>query len=231
MAVSHLDRLSATDASFLNQESDRAHMHIGAVLVFEGPAAQLRRVRRARRGAPAPRAALPAEAGLSSAAVRTARCGSTIRVSTSSTTCATPRCRRRGTTASCSSSRDGVFSQQLDRSKPLWEMWLVQGLEDNRFAIVTKTHHALVDGVSGVDLATVLFDANPVPGGLTPPIRPWEAQPEPSDAHLLARGVENVAKVPLRLGRRALKVGAAPARDRRRTRSRWPRGSAGSRGS
>ena len=62
-----------------------------------------------------------------------------------------------------------MFSQQLDRSKPLWEMWLVQGLEDNRFAMITKTHHALVDGVSGVDLATVLFDANPVPGGLDAP--------------------------------------------------------------
>ena len=103
-----------------------------------------------------------------------------------------------------------IFSQQLDRSKPLWEMWLVQGLEDNRFAILTKTHHALVDGVSGIDLATVLFDANPVPGGLTPPIRPWEAQPEPSDAHLLAKGVENVAKVPLRLGRRVLKTAQRP---------------------
>jgi len=56
-----------------------------------------------------------------------------------------------------------LFSQQLDRSKPLWELWLVQGLEGNRFALISKTHHALVDGVSGVDLATVLFDAEPVP--------------------------------------------------------------------
>ena len=59
-----------------------------------------------------------------------------------------------------------LFSQQLDRSKPLWEMYLVQGLEGNRFALISKTHHALVDGISGVDLATVLFDANPVPVGL-----------------------------------------------------------------
>ena len=56
-----------------------------------------------------------------------------------------------------------IFSQRLDRSKPLWEVWLVQGLEDNRFALINKTHHALVDGVSGVDLATVLFDMSPVP--------------------------------------------------------------------
>ena len=56
-----------------------------------------------------------------------------------------------------------VFSQQLDRSKPLWELWLVQGLERDRFAILTKTHHAMVDGISGVDIGTVLFDFEPVP--------------------------------------------------------------------
>ena len=52
-----------------------------------------------------------------------------------------------------------IASQQLDRSKPLWEIWLVEGLEGDRFALISKTHHSLVDGVSGVDLATVLFDA------------------------------------------------------------------------
>ena len=56
-----------------------------------------------------------------------------------------------------------IHSQQLDRAKPLWETWLVQGLEGNRFALISKTHHALVDGIAGVDLATVLFDAEPVP--------------------------------------------------------------------
>ena len=103
-----------------------------------------------------------------------------------------------------------IFSQRLDRSKPLWEMWLVQGLEGNRFALISKTHHALVDGISGVDLATVLFDANPVPVGLTPPVRPWEPQPEPSDAQLLAKSVPNVAKVPVRIGRRFVRAARRP---------------------
>ena len=103
-----------------------------------------------------------------------------------------------------------LFSQQLDRSKPLWEMYLVQGLEGNRFALISKTHHALVDGISGVDLATVLFDANPVPVGLTPPVRPWEPKAEPSELALLARGIEGVAKVPLRLGRRLLRAAQHP---------------------
>src|SRR6185312_9186954 len=103
-----------------------------------------------------------------------------------------------------------LFSQQLDRSKPLWEMYLVQGLEGNRFALISKTHHALVDGISGVDLATVLYDANPVPVGLTPPIRPWEPHPEPSDAQLLSKAVPNLAKVPVRVGKRVLRAARHP---------------------
>jgi diacylglycerol O-acyltransferase / wax synthase len=54
-----------------------------------------------------------------------------------------------------------VFSQRLDRDKPLWEVWLVEGLDGGRFALLSKTHHSLVDGVSGADLMTVLFDVSP----------------------------------------------------------------------
>ena len=56
-----------------------------------------------------------------------------------------------------------IHSQRLDRAKPLWETWLVQGLERGRFALISKSHHALVDGIAGVDLMTVLFDATPIP--------------------------------------------------------------------
>jgi diacylglycerol O-acyltransferase / wax synthase len=79
-----------------------------------------------------------------------------------------------------------IFSQQLDRSKPLWELWLVEGLRDERFAIIGKSHHALVDGVSGVDITTVLFDLDAEPQGTptTPP--PWLARPEPTDVKLLS---------------------------------------------
>lgn len=78
-----------------------------------------------------------------------------------------------------------IFSQQLDRSKPLWELWLVEGLHDGRFAIVGKSHHALVDGVSGVDITTVLFDLDrePKAGARRPPA--WLARPEPSDLQLI----------------------------------------------
>ena len=55
-----------------------------------------------------------------------------------------------------------IMSRPLDRARPLWEMCVVEGLQHDRFALINKTHHALVDGVSGVDIATVLFDLKPV---------------------------------------------------------------------
>jgi diacylglycerol O-acyltransferase / wax synthase len=83
-----------------------------------------------------------------------------------------------------------IFSQQLDRSKPLWELWLVEGLTDERFAIVGKSHHALVDGVSGVDITTVLFDLDPEPQGAADKPPPWLASPEPSDVQLLTQALK-----------------------------------------
>ena len=79
-----------------------------------------------------------------------------------------------------------IFSQQLDRTKPLWELWLVEGLRDDRFAIVGKSHHALVDGVSGVDITTVLFDLDREPAAPPAPAPKWLARPEPTDVDLLA---------------------------------------------
>jgi len=78
-----------------------------------------------------------------------------------------------------------IFSQQLDRSKPLWELWLVEGLSGDRFAIIGKSHHALVDGVSGVDITTVLFDLDPEPAAAPDKAPPWLASPEPTDVQLL----------------------------------------------
>ncbi len=70
-----------------------------------------------------------------------------------------------------------VMSQQLDRERPLWEMWLVEGLADDRWAVVFKVHHCMVDGIAGVGLLTALLDLDPgaVPG--TP--EPWTPSPEP----------------------------------------------------
>src|SRR3954464_3454949 len=79
-----------------------------------------------------------------------------------------------------------VFSQRLDRDKPLWEVWIVEGLEGGRFALLSKTHHALVDGLSGVDIMWVLFDSSPEPLAPTAPGDRWLPRPLPSRAQLLA---------------------------------------------
>jgi WS/DGAT/MGAT family acyltransferase len=89
-----------------------------------------------------------------------------------------------------------VFSQALDRSRPLWEVWLVEGLSDSRFALLSKTHHALVDGISGVDIMTVLFDTSAEPMPVAPPDQEWVARPLPSKAQLLADAVLERATVP-----------------------------------
>ena len=89
-----------------------------------------------------------------------------------------------------------LFSQRLDRSKPLWEMWLVQRMAGNRFAIIAKTHHALVDGISGVDITTVLFDTQRDPVAPTAPAPAWAAKPLPGSAKLLGEALIERATVP-----------------------------------
>jgi WS/DGAT/MGAT family acyltransferase len=105
-----------------------------------------------------------------------------------------------------------VHSQRLDRTKPLWELWLVQGLEGNRFALISKTHHALVDGVSGVDLATVMFDLEPVPKSAPHEGEPWAPASEPSAAQLAARGIKGLVRTPFELTGRALSAATHPTR-------------------
>jgi WS/DGAT/MGAT family acyltransferase len=94
-----------------------------------------------------------------------------------------------------------VFSQALDRSKPLWELWLVEGLDDDRFALLSKTHHALVDGISGVDIATVLFDTSPDPMPVAAPDHDWVPGPLPTSAQLLADALLERATVPAEIAR------------------------------
>jgi WS/DGAT/MGAT family acyltransferase len=89
-----------------------------------------------------------------------------------------------------------LFALPLDRTKPLWELNLVEGLEGDRFALISKTHHALVDGVSGVDITSVLFDVTPEPAPTATEEREWVPRPEPTDAELLAQALLERATVP-----------------------------------
>ncbi len=85
-----------------------------------------------------------------------------------------------------------MHSQRLDRTKPLWEMWIVEGLADDRWAVLTKTHHALVDGVGGVDIMTALLDLSPESREVGPD--DWRAAREPGFVDLVGRGVSGAAR-------------------------------------
>jgi len=80
-----------------------------------------------------------------------------------------------------------VMSQHLDRARPLWEAWAVEGLDDGRWAMVSKVHHCMVDGVSSIDLMSVLFDADANPARLA--VAPWRSRPEPSIVELFAQSL------------------------------------------
>jgi diacylglycerol O-acyltransferase / wax synthase len=198
----HLERLTAIDASFLTNESSSSHMHIGGILIFEGPPpryvdlvehvrGRLDKVPRFRQRLVVP----PLEAGRPLWADDV---NFNLAYHVRHTALPEP-----GGEQQLKRLAARVFSQQLDRSKPLWEMWLVQGLERDRFALLTKTHHAAVDGIAGVDIGTVLFDLEPVPEP-APFEDGWEPEPTPSTAHLIARGASDAAAAPLHLAERAV---------------------------
>ena len=191
MPQHHLDRLTSIDASFLHQEGPASHMHIGAVLVFEGPPPPfedyLRHVRERLHLVPRYRQRLatpPLETG---------------RPLWVDDPCFNLEYHVRhaalpapGSEAQLFALAGRIASQQLDRSKPLWESWLVEGLASDRFALIFKTHHSLVDGVSGVDLATVLLDLAPTPAPPPLDLEPWQPKPEPSPAELVLAGVRGM---------------------------------------
>jgi diacylglycerol O-acyltransferase / wax synthase len=205
----HRDRLTAIDASFLHQEKQASHMHVGALVIFEGPPpsrddfrahieSRLPLVPRYRQ----------------KLAIPPLQMGRPFWVDDPSFNLdyhvrhtALPR---PGSHDQLRLLVGRIFSQRLDRSKPLWEVWLVQGLEDGRFALISKTHHAMVDGVAGVDIATVLFDLQPVPA--EQPESSWTPTPEPSDAALVAEGVKGLVSTPVGLAGRALGAISRPRR-------------------
>jgi diacylglycerol O-acyltransferase / wax synthase len=189
------DRLTGLDAAFLHLESGGAHMHVAGIMVFEGDAppyaellghveARLHLVPRYRQklafvpyGQGRPKWVDDPHFNLRYHVRHTAL-------------------PRPGTDVELKRLAGRLFAQPLDRQKPLWELWLVEGLDRGRFAVISKTHHALVDGISGVDIASVLFDAAPDP---EPPIDPppaWFARPEPSRSQLLAEALLERATVP-----------------------------------
>jgi diacylglycerol O-acyltransferase / wax synthase len=189
MPQSHLDRLSSTDASFLHQEGPASHMHIGAVLIFQGPPPEftdfLDQVRSRLHLVPRYRQKLATPPFETGRPLWVDDPDFNIEYHVRHTALPPP-----GTEEQLFLLASRIASQPLDRAKPLWENWLVEGLEGDRFALISKTHHALVDGVSGVDLTTVLFDLEPNPPARSDQeLEPWKPRREPSSVELITAGV------------------------------------------
>lgn len=164
------ERLSPLDASFLHIEDSVTHMHIGSVSIMEGPpplyddlrdmlASKLPSVRRYRQIV----RTVPLDVGRP---VWADDPYFNIEYHLRHTALPQP-----GNDGQLRNLVGRVMAQQLDRSRPLWEMWMVEGLPDNRWAIISKVHHCMVDGVSGSDLLGLILDTSP------DPVRPAEEQP------------------------------------------------------
>ena len=189
------DRLSGLDASFLHLEDDSAHMHIASVIVFEGEAPRyvdlLDHIERRLHLVPRFRqrlAFVPLGQGRPKWVDDPHL---NLRYHLRHSGLPAP-----GSEQQLRDLAGRVFAQPLDRDKPLWELFLVDGLEGDRFALLSKTHHALVDGVSGVDLVSVLFDAAPEPAAPADPGTRWMPRPMPTQAQLLGEALLERATAP-----------------------------------
>jgi diacylglycerol O-acyltransferase len=188
-----VDRMSPLDMSFLHIEDDVSHMHIASVGIFEGPEppfadivamiesklALVPRYRRVVRH-------VPFELGRP---VWVDDPHFNIEYHLRHTALPSP-----GGEAELRKLVGRVMSQALDRSKPLWEMWVVEGLEDGHWALLSKTHHAMVDGVSGTDLMALMMDVSPETA-VPDPVH-WQPDPAPSGMQLAARASLDLVRSP-----------------------------------
>lgn len=87
-----------------------------------------------------------------------------------------------------------LMSRPLDHHRPLWEVYLVEGLQRNRFALVTKTHHAMIDGIGAIEIGQVILDVSPIAEQTEQPL--WMPEPEPGPVRLLADAVSEVIRQP-----------------------------------
>jgi WS/DGAT/MGAT family acyltransferase len=186
-----MDFMSPMDASFLHIEGPNNPMHIGGVSIFEGPAPPFERL----------------EKMVGSKLDLVPRYRQKVRfvplgigrpvwvedphfnLSYHLRHSALPR---PGTEEVLRKTAARIFAQHLDRRKPLWEIWMVEGLSENRWALLSKVHHCMVDGVSATDLMTVMFEDSPP----SDPDHAWTPEPEPSGAELVIRTLGHQASNP-----------------------------------
>src|SRR5215208_7561249 len=178
------NRLSGLDASFLHLEQDGAHMHVASTMIFEGPVpdyeAFAKHVLSRLHLVPRFRQKLRFVPFGQGRPVWVDDPHFNIGYHVRHTALPAP-----ASEDQLRALAGRVFSQQLDRTKPLWEIWVVQRVGEGCFGLICKTHHALVDGISGVDIMTVLFDLEADPPEREPG-PPWYPRPEPSGTALAA---------------------------------------------
>jgi WS/DGAT/MGAT family acyltransferase len=219
------DRLTALDASFLHLEDGTSHMHVAGVSVFEGDpptyAELLAHIEGRLSLVPRFRQKLRFVPFGQGRPVWVDDPHFNLEYHVRSTALPPP-----GSEQQLKNLASRVFAQQLDRTKPLWEIWLVEGLgpdesarsngstepgrQTSRFALLSKTHHALVDGVAGVDITAVLFDTAPEPETPPGPGMPWQPRPEPTSTQLLGEALIERAIQPAEAARSARAAFRAP---------------------
>ena len=188
-----METMSALDASFLHVEDAVSHMHIGSVGIFEGPAppqpvvldaiaGKLHLVPRYRQRVRFPPLALARPIWVDD-------CHFHLDYHVRRTALPAP-----GGDEELRNLVGRVMAQKLDRAKPLWEMWIAEGLDEGRWALVSKLHHCMVDGVSGTDLLSVVFDEErQAPRAEAVP---WKPAPEPSTPRIVGSALAHRAKTP-----------------------------------
>jgi diacylglycerol O-acyltransferase len=195
-----MQRMSAQDASFLHIENDSSPMHVGGVSIFEGPPpvfaefladleAKLDLVPRYRQVVRFVPLALSRPVWVDDPHFR-------LEYHLRRTALPAP-----GGDGELKALVGRVMSQNLDRAKPLWEIWLVEGLDDGRWALVSKVHHCMVDGVASTDLMAVLFDATREPAERPAQAPTWAPAPTPSSARLLGGALVERALNPVAAAR------------------------------
>jgi len=205
----HYDRLTALDTTFLDLENVNIHMHVGSVGIFEpGP------LTTADGGIDFDAVCDLAEAGLRRAP-RFRQKLARVPVSGHPVWVDDERFNLLYHLRHTSLPRPGdertlkrlvgrIMSQKLDREKPMWELWFVEELEGGRFAVISKVHHCLIDGISGVDLMSAFMGPDPSYRAGDPHGHRWIPRPRPGGVSMLADELVRRASVPARLLRGAM---------------------------
>jgi diacylglycerol O-acyltransferase len=217
----HAQRLSQMDRSFLVYENPRAPMHVGAVVILDA-----RPLRTDEGGVDVPRIEEYLASRLHLIPRYRQRLAWTpverhpvwvdddrfqLRYHVRHT-----RLPRPGSERQLARVAGRIFSQHLDRDRPLWELWVIEGLEGDRFALVTKIHHCMADGVAGAELLAALLTATPVAKPDPPPV--WLPRPPPGDLALARDALAHALATPFEVAGAAWEAVRAPRAFARRAR-------------